>query len=146
MFTLQCKVKRLGRKAETQVLQTMNPRVTKNQRFVKRLGYAWAGLAHAVRAERSVRVHVVAFAAVSGALTLLRPSPVWWGLVALASSSVVSAEVFNTAVEQLADHLHPEVHPGIRIVKDCAAAAVLIAALGAIGVGVALTVHLVLAR
>ena len=49
----------------------------------------------------------------------------------------------NTAVEHLADHLHPEIHPSIRIVKDCAAAAVLVAVVGALGVGAALLVHIV---
>jgi undecaprenol kinase len=75
------------------------------------------------------------------AMLVLRPAPVWWALVLLASSGVMAAELLNTAVEHLADHLHPEVHPSIRIVKDCAAAAVLIAVVGAIAVGVALLVH-----
>jgi len=120
--------------------------VTKNQRFQTRLGFAWAGLVHAVRAERSVRVHIVAVAAVLGAMVLLRPEPIWWGLVSLASAGVLAAELFNTAVEHLADHLHPEIHPSIGIVKDCAAGAVLIAVLGAISAGVALMVHLVPTR
>lgn len=73
----------------------------------------------------------------------LHPGPFWWALVMLASAGVFAAELFNTAVEELADHLHPEIHPNIRVVKDCAAAAVLVASLGAAGVGVALAVHLV---
>ena len=35
------------------------------------------------------------------------------------------AEMFNTALEHLVDHLHPEIHPRIGVVKDCAAAGVL---------------------
>jgi undecaprenol kinase len=116
--------------------------VMKNQRFLARLRFAWEGLKFAVRAERSMRVQLIALVGVAGALTILRPEPLWWGLVALASAWVLTAEVFNTAVEHLADHLHPEVHPGIRILKGCAAGAVLIAVLGAIGVGVALVLHL----
>jgi diacylglycerol kinase (ATP) len=73
---------------------------------------------------------------------VLRPGPFWWGLVMLASASVLAAEMFNTAIEELVDHLHPEVHPRIGVVKDCAAAGVLIASLGAVGVMVALLVHL----
>jgi diacylglycerol kinase (ATP) len=57
---------------------------------------------------------------------------------------VLAAELFNTAIEQLADELHPEDSAGIRIVKDCAAAAVLIAVLGALGVGAAFAVQLVM--
>jgi len=101
-----------------------------------------AGLWHAVRAENSVKIQLGVFILVLLALLVLRPSPVWWALVMLASSGVMAAELLNTAVEHLADHLHPEVHPSIRIVKDCAAAAVLIAVLGAVAVGVALVAHL----
>jgi diacylglycerol kinase (ATP) len=76
------------------------------------------------------------------ALAYLRPPAVWWALVSLCAAVVLAAELFNTALEHLADHLHPEQHPQIRIVKDCAAAAVLCAAVGAVGVGVAFVVEL----
>jgi undecaprenol kinase len=76
------------------------------------------------------------------ALLLLRPGPFWWALVMLASAGVLAAEMFNTAIEHLVDHLHPEIHPRIGVVKDCAAAGVLIASLGAVAVMVALAVHL----
>ncbi len=42
----------------------------------------------------------------------------------------------NTALEHLADRLHPELHPSIRAAKDCAAAAVLIASIAAVLIGV----------
>ena len=76
-------------------------------------------------------------------MLILQPGPLWWALVMLASAGVLAAELFNTAIEHLADHLHPEVHPRIRVVKDCAAAAVLVAAVGAVTVGIALVVHLI---
>ena len=75
------------------------------------------------------------------ALLKLRPSWGWWALCGLASAGVIAAELLNTAIEQLADHLHPELHPSIRLVKDCAAAAVLVAVLGALGVAFALAVE-----
>jgi undecaprenol kinase len=76
------------------------------------------------------------------ALLILRPGPFWWALVMLASAGVLAAEMFNTALEHLVDHLHPEIHPRIAVVKDCAAGGVLIASLGAVAVMVALVVHL----
>jgi len=102
-----------------------------------------AGLAHAVRAEGSFRIQVGVFVVVMIAMLILQPGPFWWALVMLASAGVLAAELFNTAIEHLADHLHPEVHPHIRVVKDCAAAAVLVAAVGAVIVGIALVVHLI---
>ena len=115
----------------------------KNQSFFARLRFACAGFAHGVRVERSLRLQLLAFCLVLVALGALRPEPVWWALVVLASAAVISAELFNTAVEHLADHLHPDAHPSIRIVKDCAAAAVLVASIAALAVGAAFLVHLV---
>ena len=114
----------------------------KNQPFLARLRFAVEGLKHGLRTEHSLRVQITIFGLVLAVLVLLRPEPLWWGLVILASSCVVGAELFNTTLEHLVDHLHPQVHPQIRNVKDCAAAAVLIATLGAVGVSIALLVHL----
>jgi undecaprenol kinase len=110
----------------------------KNRPFLERLRFALAGIAYALRAERSFRTHVLAAAAALAALAWLRPAPVWWALVALATVAVLAAELFNTALEQLADRLHPEQHPQIRVAKDCGAAAVLILSLGAVVVAAAL--------
>ncbi len=114
----------------------------KNQRFAARLGFALRGFAHALRTEASLRLQALAGAAALLALLILRPPAVWWALVLLASAAVVAAELFNTAIEHLADELHPQQSPGMRVVKDCAAAGVLIAVLGALGVAGAFAVHL----
>ena len=114
----------------------------KNQSFAARLKFALAGLSHAVGAERSVRTHLWILAGVLAMLGYLRPAPVWWALVLLISSAVIAAELFNTAIERLADQLHPGPHPQIRIVKDCGAAAVLVLATGALCVAAALALSL----
>ena len=114
----------------------------KNQRLSARLRFALRGFAHAMRSEASVRLQALAGAAALLLLLILRPPAVWWALVLLASAAVVAAELFNTAIEHLADVLHPQQSPGVRVVKDCAAAGVLIAVLGALGVAAALAVHL----
>jgi len=114
----------------------------KNQSFPARLSFALAGVAHALRTERSLRTQAFVLLAVLAAMLWLRPEPLWWALVLLASAGVLATELLNTALEQLADRLHPELHEQVRIAKDCAAGAVLLASLGAVGVGVALAVHL----
>jgi len=114
----------------------------KNQPFLKRLRFALAGIALGLRAERSVRTQALVLLAVLVALAVMRPAPFWWALVILAGSAVLAAELFNTAIEHLADHLHPDLHPEIRIVKDCAAAGVLISSAGAVGVAIALVIAL----
>jgi undecaprenol kinase len=114
----------------------------KNQPFHRRVGFALAGIGYAIRSEQSARIQVGVFAIVVVALLILRPGPFWWALIMLASAGVFAAEMFNTAIEHLADHLHPEIHPHIRAVKDCAAAGVFIASLGAMASAIALVVHL----
>ena len=106
------------------------------------MGFALAGLLHGLRSERSVRFEAVVFILLIVALAVFRPGPIWWAAAALASAAVFAAELLNTAIEALADHLSPELHPQIRVVKDCAAAAVFVSMVGALVVGAALAVHL----
>lgn len=98
----------------------------KNGRFSKRLGYAWAGICEARRREQSFRSQLWFAAAAPIFLLLLQPALVWWALVAVMVALVLAAELFNTALEQLVDHLHPEIHPAMKLAKDCAAGAVLL--------------------
>ena len=109
----------------------------KNQAFLRRLGFAFAGICTAWRTEHSFKTQVVAAAAVLGALLWLRPAPLWWAIAGLTIGFVLAAEIFNTAVEGLADHLHPEQHAKIKAVKDCAAGAVLVATVAALAVAAA---------
>lgn len=109
----------------------------KNRPFHERLGFAIAGIATTLRKEQSFRLQMLAAVAVVVVLVWLQPAPVWWALIALSIAAVLAAELLNTAVEHLADHLHPDRHPRIKDLKDCAAAAVLIASLGALCVVVA---------
>lgn len=117
---------------------------SKNQSLLARLRFARAGLIHAVATERSLKFQVAACGGMLIVLAVLRPEPIWWGLVLLASGAVIATELLNTAIELLADHLHPETHASIRIVKDCAAGAVLVAAITAVAVGASLAVHIYL--
>ncbi|GLT20929.1 hypothetical protein GCM10007933_03810 [Zoogloea oryzae] len=109
----------------------------KGQGFLRRFGYARSGIAVAFRRERSMRTHGVAVVAVVIFLTLTGAPAVWWALIGLAVGLVLVAEMANTAIETLADRLHPGQHPEIGVVKDVAAGAVLVATLVAIVVGVA---------
>jgi undecaprenol kinase len=109
----------------------------KGQSFLRRLGFALAGLKLALRRERSLRSHVLALLAVLLTLLLTGAPAVWWALLGLAGGLVLVAELCNSALETLADHLHPEQHPEIGAAKDIAAAAVLVASAVALGLGLA---------
>ena len=115
---------------------------TKNQPLWKRTGYALAGLRAAAATERSLRVELAIVPIVIIALLWLRVEAVWWALAGLTCAMIIAAELFNTALEGLCDHLHPARHPAIGFVKDCAAAAVLLSCVGSLVVGIALLLHL----
>ena len=109
----------------------------KGQGFLRRFGYARSGIAVAFRRERSMRTHGAAVVAVVIFLAVTGAPALWWALIGLAVGLVLVAEMVNTAVETLADRLHPGQHPEIGVVKDVAAGAVLVATIMAIVVGVA---------
>ncbi|RJG23682.1 diacylglycerol kinase [Massilia cavernae] len=98
----------------------------KNQPFHKRLGFALTGIRYAWRGEKSFRVQLVAALSVVLVLIWTQPSMVWWALLLICTGMVLAAELLNTALEAVVDHLHPEIHPAIGLAKDCAAGAVLV--------------------
>jgi diacylglycerol kinase (ATP) len=116
----------------------------KNQSFARRLTFAFAGLRTAWRTENSFKVHVLATVAVLAALLTWQPSLLWCAVIVLTVAAVLAAELVNTAIEYLADHLHPDQHPQIKIVKDCAAGAVLVVSLAALAVAAAFVYDVVL--
>lgn len=107
----------------------------KNRALRQRFGFAWEGIVAAWRNERSFRIQTGFALALPVALLLLHASAVWWALCVIVTLLVLAAELFNTALESLIDHLHPEIHPAIKIAKDCAAGAVLLLSAGAVIVG-----------
>ncbi|WP_396209271.1 diacylglycerol kinase [Flavobacterium sp.] len=58
-----------------------------------------------------------------------------WMMQILVFGLVLSIEGLNTAVEKVADFIHPEYHERIGFIKDIAAGAVFFAALTAIAIG-----------
>ena len=97
---------------------------------------AISGLVWAAREQTSFHIHLpmtLAVIAVAGWLQV----ELWrWAALLIAITVVITAELLNTAIEQLVKVLHPEHDEGIGRALDVAAAAVLIASLGAVIVGV----------
>lgn len=104
--------------------------------FRKSFGFALAGIAAAWRSEFNFRVHVACAVLLALVLVVLRPAALWVALCIVMAALVLAAELFNTAIESLCDHLAPEIHPAVKKTKDCAAAAVLVTSAGALIVGV----------
>jgi undecaprenol kinase len=112
----------------------------KNRDFRHRLSFALGGLKHAFRNERSFRTHVVFACLALLALIVLRPDFIWWALVGFVAALVLCAELLNSAIEEMIDLLHPDLHDRVKAIKDMAAGAVLVAAFAALWVGAFLLV------
>jgi diacylglycerol kinase (ATP) len=97
--------------------------------------YAGAGLRALLVTQHNAWIHAVVTLGVCAAGLALRVGAGEWRWLVIAIAMVWSAEAFNTALESLADAAKPEQHPLVQRAKDTAAAAVLIAAIGAALIG-----------
>jgi len=95
--------------------------------------YAAQGLGYAILSQRNFRIHlatgfVVFLLGVSLQLDLIRMA-----VLVLTVAAVLVLELLNTAIEAVVDlTIGRRYHPLARIAKDCAAAAVLIAAISSL--------------
>lgn len=99
------------------------------------IGFALSGVRWFLASQHNARIHLVATSLVVALAAGLGVGRDDWLWLLLAIALVWTAELFNTALEQLADACVPEQHPLIGRAKDLAAAAVLVAALLALLIG-----------
>jgi len=99
------------------------------------LRYALAGLRTLLLTQHNAWIHAVATVLVVVAGLVLGLSAAEWCWLVLAMTLVWMAEALNTALEFLADAVTQDFHPLILQAKDVAAAALLIAAIGALVIG-----------
>ncbi len=106
--------------------------------LAKSFGFALRGLCHGVATQRNLRIHLVAAALALWLGWRLGLDKTAWAALWLAIGLVLAAELFNTSLEAAVDLASPNRHPLAAAAKDCAAAAVLVCALAAVGVGACL--------
>ncbi len=98
--------------------------------------YAFQGWWYALRTQQNARIQAVVATAVLAVGLWLRLPARDWAVLLLTVAMVFMAEFLNTAIEAVVDLASPARHPLAKASKDVGAAAVMIAALVAIGVGV----------
>ena len=95
----------------------------------------FAACASGMRGQLSFRVHIVMAIAVIIAATVMRMNMWQWCLLLLCIAGVLTAEMFNSALEHFAKAVEKDHNPQIGEALDTASAAVLFASLGAALVG-----------
>ena len=106
--------------------------------FIKSFGYAARGVWYCIRHERNFRIHLGIAAYVLAFAPYFSLSRAEWAVLLLTFAAVISAELFNTAVERLCDKVCLKKDELIKLCKDCAAGAVLVCAIFAVIIGIVL--------
>ncbi len=114
----------------------MSPLVRFLRSRMRSFRYAFHGWRYVLRTQQNAWVHASIATAVLAVGLWLRLPARDWAVLLLTIAMVFMAEFLNTAIEAVVDLASPERHPLAKAGKDVGAAAVLIAALAAIGVGV----------
>lgn len=102
---------------------------------LKSMGFAFKGAIKLITTEHSVMVQFSIGIIMTIAGFYFHISNNEWMFQILAIGLVLSIEGLNTAVEKVADFIHPEFHERIGFIKDIAAGAVFFAAMTAIAIG-----------
>jgi diacylglycerol kinase len=108
--------------------------------------HAFSGLGNVIRTQQNAWVHALATIVVVVAGLWLQLEKWKWAVLLVAIAMVWLAECFNTALEFAVDLASPDVHPLARQAKDAAAAAVLVAAIFSLIIGLLIFVPLLTAK
>lgn len=105
------------------------------KKLITSFRYAFNGLFRNLRTERNLKIHIVAFLLVLSFAIYFSITKLEWIILLLTSALVISLELINSALEKLCDFNEPRQNDKIKIIKDTAAAAVLVAAAFALIIG-----------
>lgn len=106
--------------------------------------YALEGIITALRDQPNLKLHFVAAIAVIFIAYFLQISKIEWLVIILTIGFVITAELTNTAIEEVVDSFTDQVHPAAKKAKDVAAAAVLVASFTSAAIGLVIFLPYVL--
>jgi len=98
-------------------------------------GHAFRGWGHVLKTQQNAWIHSVVATVVIVLGLWLNLQPRDWAVLVLTIAMVFTAEFINTAIEAVVDLASPVHHPLAKTGKDVGAAAVLVASLAAVLIG-----------
>ena len=107
----------------------------KTKKLANSFKYAFEGFITSFKTERNMKIHIFIMLLVILLGIILKINMNEWIICVILFSTVIAAELFNTAIETVVDIVMPYKNPKAKIAKDVAASAVLILAIGSIVVG-----------
>ena len=112
----------------------MNPK-QEYKKMINSFKYAIEGVISSFKTERNMKIHVLAMAIVIALGIFLKLSKIEWCIIIITIVMVISAELFNTAIETVVNMITMEKNEKAKIAKDVSAGAVLVTAIGSAIVG-----------
>ena len=112
----------------------MNPN-QECKKLINSFKYAIEGFISSFKTERNMKIHVLVMMLVIALGFYLKINLTEWCIVTIIIALVITAELFNTAIETVVDMICPEKNPKAKLAKDISAAAVLSLAIGAVIIG-----------
>lgn len=104
--------------------------------IAKSFGFAFQGISEALANGRNFRIQIfLGLVAITFGI-FYKISEIEWLFIALTTSFVLILELINTSLESIVDLVSPEIRSPAKIAKDVSAAAVLIASITSIVIGV----------
>lgn len=113
----------------------MTPILSFFKNRIKSIGYAFKGAYLLITTEASLKVQFIIGIIMTIAGFYFKISAMEWVIQILTIALIMALEGLNTAIEEIADFVHPEQHKKIGLIKDLAAGAVFIFAVAAVIVG-----------
>lgn len=107
----------------------------KNKNIINSFKYAGTGIKSSIKSERNLKIHIIIMFLVIISGIIFKISLIEWLICLILFGLVISAELFNTAIEITLDLITTEINPQVKKAKDIAAGAVLITAISSALIG-----------
>lgn len=101
------------------------------KKYINKFRWAFAGLFHGITHDKSIFLQCLLGFGVVVVFLFLHLTMMEWCIVVLLIGSVITLEFINSAIETIVDFVSPQYHEKAKIIKDYAAAAVLVMSLAA---------------
>ena len=98
-------------------------------------GYAFEGIFSSFKTERNMKIHITMMILVIICGFIFHISLIEWFICIILFATVISAELFNTAIETVVNMITKEKSPEAKLAKDISAGAVLVLAIASALIG-----------
>ena len=103
--------------------------------FLRSVHFAFQGAVQFFSRQRNARIQTVMGIAAISLGFIVSITPYQWLLVLFCIGLVISLEMINSAIEIFCDMVTTDFHPRIKVIKDVAAGAVLVASIASLIIG-----------